>query len=117
MADAEKAPTGPTKAELRAKEKAERDAAKVVANGVVRPKDGTQTGRIWAISDDLSKKKGSPVERKDVLEQAAAEGLNESTAATQYGRWRKFHGLKGEPRAVKATAPKASDVTTQASPA
>lgn len=117
MADAVATPpAGPTKAELKAKAKAERDASKQVANGVTRPKDGTQTGRIWAISDEFSRSHpGKPAERKEVLEKAASEGLNDATAATQYGRWRKYHGLKAEPRAV--AAPKTSDVTTQASPA
>lgn len=65
------------------------------ANGVTRPKDGTATGKVWDIADALSKKAKKPTARKPVLEAAAEAGINPSTAATQYGRWRKFNGLKG----------------------
>jgi hypothetical protein len=78
------------------------------ANGVTRPKAGTQTGRIWDISDALSAEEGKPASRKDVLAAALAESINEATAATQYGKWRKFHGLKKEEKAVEASAPSAS---------
>jgi hypothetical protein len=63
------------------------------ANGVTRPKDGTSTGRVWQIADGLSAAAGKPATRGDVMVAAKAEGLNEATIATQYGRWRKFHGL------------------------
>ena len=76
------------------------------ANGVSRPKYGTSTGRIWEIADHESAKLGSPAPRKIVLELATKEGINESTAATQYGRWRKFHGLKSDPKPVVEKAPK-----------
>lgn len=68
------------------------------ANGVTRPKNDTKTGRVWAIADELSSKDG-PAARKDVMQAGEAEGLNTATIATQYGRWRKFHGLG---RTVKA---------------
>ena len=78
--------------------KAAKEAAKVVrqvANGVTRPADNTTTARIWGIADDLSAAAKAPASRADVLRIAEAEGLNTSTAATQYGRWRVFNGLKG----------------------
>ena len=75
-------------------------------NGVTRPKSGTKTGRIWEISDELSASQGKPVARKDVLEKAQAEGINVATAATQYGRWRKYHGLGKEEVST-------ADVTTE----
>jgi len=68
---------------------------KVEQNGVVRPRATTKTGRVWEISDELSAAKGSPALRKDVLAKATEEGINPATAATQYGRWRKFNGLEG----------------------
>lgn len=77
-------------------EKAAAPVAKVQQNGVTRPKDGTATGRVWAIADEISETTGSPAERKAVIEQVHAEGINTSTGATQYGKWRKFHGLIGE---------------------
>lgn len=117
MTETAKAPEGKSKADLKAEAKAARDATRDVANGVTRPKAGTQTGKVWTISDDVSKSTGKPAERKDVLARTTAEGINEATAATQYGKWRKYHGLKSEPRPPKAAAPTGSDVSTQASPA
>lgn len=64
-------------------------------NSITRPKADTKTGLVWKIADDLSTKLKSPVGRKAVLAAAADEELNPSTAATQYGRWRKYNGLTG----------------------
>jgi hypothetical protein len=115
--------TGPSEAEAKkAAKKAEKEAAKaakeaakeaskaqkIEANGVVRPKSGTKTGRVWEISDELSAALKRPVERKLVMEAAAKESINEATCATQYGRWRKYHGLKGQLATPPAAAP---DVT------
>lgn len=78
--------------------KAAKEAAKivrVVANGVTRPAPGTSTARIWEIADEISAAAKAPASRADVLKVAEAEGLNTATCATQYGRWRVFHGLKG----------------------
>lgn len=85
---------------------------KVQQNGVTRPKDGTTTGRVWAIADEISAKKGEPADRKTVIEQVVAEGINASTGATQYGKWRKFHGLVGEASPGRAAKP-----ATEAAPA
>ena len=81
-------------------------------HGVTRPKVGTSTGAVWVIADDMSAA-GKPADRKDVLAAAIAGGLNASTAATQYGRWRKYHGLGAEPKTVAAVAA-ASDVSAVA---
>jgi len=70
-------------------------------NGVTRPKAGTKTGRVWEIADELSTSDG-PAARKDVMAASEAEGLNTATIATQYGRWRKFHGLGRAAVAVAA---------------
>ena len=89
-------------------QKAEGEATAVVKvqqNGVTRPKDGTTTGRVWAIADEISSKKGEPADRKTVIEQVVAEGINASTGATQYGKWRKFHGLVGEASPGRAAKP------------
>lgn len=83
---------------------------KDIQNGVTRPKSGTKTGRVWEIADSLSAEAGAPVVRKSVLDQAIAEGINASTTATQYGRWRKYHGLAAESRAA---APAAEDTTVE----
>lgn len=86
-------------------------AVKVQQNGVTRPKEGTTTGRVWEISDEISSTKGEPADRKTVIEKVVAEGINASTGATQYGKWRKFHGLVGEasPGRAKAETPAAPE--------
>ena len=74
--------------------------AKDERNGVTRPKTGTQTGTVWDICDKLSKETGKPAERKPVVDHCTAAGINPSTAATQYGKWRKYHGLVSEKTVV-----------------
>lgn len=84
------------------------------ANGITRPKSGTATGRVWEIADKLSADKGEPAARGDVMAAAKAEGLNEATIATQYGRWRKFFGLgRAKPVAAAAVAEDAPEVEEQ----
>ena len=117
------------KAQAIAAKKAAREAAKkdkeatrvvrAVANGVTRPADGTATARIWQIADDISAAAKAPASRADVLKVAEAEGLNTATCATQYGRWRAFHGLtgldiQGKPKADPAAT---ADPATPAAPA
>lgn len=75
---------------------------KVEQNGITKPKEGTKTGQVWSISDAISAKLGEPAPRKEVLDACEKAGINPATAATQYGKWRVFHGLVGE-RAPKAT--------------
>ena len=81
---------------------------KIEKNGVTRPKDGTATGNVWKISDELSAALGRPASRKEVMDKAKTEGINEATVATQYGRWRKFHGITGTVTAPKPEAPAAA---------
>lgn len=80
-------------------------APKIQQNDVTRPKVGTKTARIWEIADAKSAEAGKPAKRKDVLDAANAEGINVATAATQYGRWRKFNGLKGTDEVETPAAP------------
>jgi hypothetical protein len=63
------------------------------AHGVTRPRSGTATGRVWEIADELSAQAKQPAARADVLKAFESEGGNPATGATQYGRWKKFHGL------------------------
>lgn len=76
--------------------------ARIQQNGVSRPNVGTGTGKVWEIADTLSQSTGKPATRKDVLDKAVSENINVSTAATQYGQWRKFNGLGKEESAPKA---------------
>jgi hypothetical protein len=85
------------------KKEAVEKAPKDTKNGVTRPRAGTKTGKVWEASDSLSSKTGSPATRKDVIAECMESDINAATAATQYGRWRKYHDLKAEPRAPKAT--------------
>lgn len=73
------------------------------ANGVTRPKANTLCGRIWDMADKLSATINAPADRASILEQAKIEGINEATAATQYGKWCKFYGVT-KPKAEKAAA-------------
>ena len=93
-----------SKAKTKAKAKPEKAPRELLekANGVTKPKPETNTGRVWAIVDNMKGRKAAPPARKDVIEAAVAEGINQSTAATQYGRWRQFHGFAKEPRAKAA---------------
>jgi len=83
-------------------------------NGVRRPKPGTATGRVWEIADELSKEQESPAARADVLKAFEGEGGNSATGATQYGRWRKFHGLgRNKPKAAEEGAPEDAPVVEE----
>lgn len=77
------------------KKPAKEKAVKDIKNGITRPKAGTKTGRVWELADAQSANLGKPAPRKGVIEECLTEGLNVATAATQYGRWRKYHGLEG----------------------
>lgn len=92
---------------------------KIQANGVTRPALGTKTGRVWEISDTLSKAAGKPIDRAQVMKQADGEGINSATTATQYGKWRVFNGLKGVSTAAPKPPkePKAPKAKKEAAPA
>lgn len=77
------------------------------ANGITRPKDDSTTGKVWAIADAISKKTGQPAERSAVMAEAEKLGINEGTVATQFQRWRKFFGVKKQPKPAVEKAPKA----------
>lgn len=80
------------KAKAEADKKQARLDSKQEKNGVVRPLTGA-TLKIWEIADAISAATKAPAERAAVMEQGKAAGLQEGTINTQYGRWRKYHGL------------------------
>lgn len=92
---------------VKAKEVAEKQQARIDSkqekNGVVRPLTGA-TLKIWEIADAISAATKAPAERAAVMEQGKAAGLQEGTINTQYGRWRKYHGLVTA-REAKPAAP------------
>lgn len=61
-------------------------------NGIVHPKTESACGRVWAIADKLTAERGCVAERKDVMDESSKMGINAATCATQYARWRKYHG-------------------------
>lgn len=83
------------------KEQRKPAAEKDTRNDVTRPKAGTKTGQVWEIADRISGELGEAAPRREVMEQGVAAGVNGSTVATQYGRWRKYHGLVTPPRVAK----------------
>lgn len=93
-------------------------APRASQNGIGRPAAGTKTGQVFDVADEVSKTLGKPAPRKDVMEKCKALGINEATIATQYGRWRKFNGLKAEAKPAAEAKPeeKKSDVTVEAAP-
>ena len=116
--DAKKAQEAANKAAKKAAEKADKDAKKLAdkeakekaklekveakkanqmpeQNGVRRPKDGTETGKVWKLADDLSAQFGQPTPIANLLDVGQKQGLNDSTIRTQYARWRTFHGIAG----------------------
>ena len=64
-----------------------------IHNGEHQPKEGTLTRTIWDIADKLTAKNGTPARRWQVVE--ALPKMKFRTVATQYFRWRKYHGIKG----------------------
>lgn len=103
----EKAAKEAAKAEAKAKKQAEAEAKKaakpaaVVQNDVTRPSSGA-TAKVWELADKVSAANKKPATRKEVMEAGLAEGLVAGTINTQFGKWRKFHGLAAEPKEVKA---------------
>jgi hypothetical protein len=76
-----------------------------IRNGVKAPRLNCLSSRIWIISDQMSA--GDIIApRRYVIRQFIAEGGKKATASTQYGRWRKFNGLKQDrkPQKIKKQA-------------
>jgi hypothetical protein len=63
-------------------------------NGIKRPEQGTITGRLWDIADEISAIEKRPATRKEVVDRYMKEqpNANEATANTQYARWVTYHG-------------------------
>ncbi len=62
-------------------------------NGVLTPKPGSQTGKVFDICDALSKKAGEPAKRIDVIAAGEKAGVKAGTVTAAYQIWRKYHGL------------------------
>jgi hypothetical protein len=68
-------------------EAAEPAKKKAPATPSAKPKGTSTTGRVWEIASSLVVGKALP-DRKAVVAACEAEGINPSTASTQYGKWR-----------------------------
>lgn len=54
-----------------------------------RPREGTTTAKVWAIADELASQANGMPDRNDVIKRCSEEGINPSTASTQYGKWKR----------------------------
>lgn len=72
-------------------------------NGITRPAEGTETGKVWATADRISaSQNGHPAAIAQLKADPVLHGINEHTLKTQYARWRHFNGIKGRMVIVKA---------------
>lgn len=71
-----------------------------------RPTQGTMTGRVWEIAEQISRASGRIAQRKQVIEAYAREGGNPNTASTQYALWKDVFDGSG----LKPLPPIAHDV-------
>lgn len=86
-------------------------------NGVSKP-EGAKTGAVWDLSDRISREKGRPALREEVMAAGLAMGLNKGTIATQYARWTTFYGVStADRKAVRAQAAGATAEPAAAAPA
>lgn len=60
-----------------------------------RPKEGSATGKVWDIADSLVTEGSEAPTRQQVVEACEEQGLNKSTASTQYGKWKKYFEVVG----------------------
>ena len=57
----------------------------------VRPKEGSTTAKVWAIADDFKLNfpdKDAKSLRSMIIEKCESVGINGSTAATQFSKWK-----------------------------
>jgi hypothetical protein len=68
--------------------------AEIGANGVIMPKEGTITRRVWALADSIAStcEGGYKAVRLAVI-RAAADDFHPATVQTQISRWARYHGL------------------------
>jgi hypothetical protein len=60
----------------------------------IRPKGTSTTGQVWELADTEFEKAGNQMpNRAAVIAACEAAGINGSTAATQYAKWKKAKGI------------------------
>lgn len=85
-------------------------------NGITRPGTETQTGKVWLIADGITKDSGKPATRKAVVDACVAQGINTSTATTQFGKWAKYNDLIGDKSPGRAEKPAAAPAAPTVAP-
>lgn len=58
------------------------------AGAAAAPSKGA-TARVWVIADAVTAEKGGTIDRAAIIARCEAEGINPSTAGTQYSKWKK----------------------------
>lgn len=66
--------------------------ARVVQNGVKRPRAGGLCAQVWDALDALRASGVDPA-TKDARDLALAKGWNQNNAVAELSAWRKFHGI------------------------
>lgn len=69
-----------------------------VAHREWRPSQGTKTGRVWEIADELERKFGRPPKVSEVASAYVAEGGHPGTGTVQFYAWR--NARRGSPPAA-----------------
>ena len=64
-------------------------------NEVRKPTDGTITGKVWEVATGISQNQNATATCLQVRTECDKLNINPATIATQYARWRKFHGITG----------------------
>ena len=61
-----------------------------IAREYKRPAEGTTTGRVWDICDRVYSMQNPPKipNKEQIIQLCVNDGINPSTAATQYGKWK-----------------------------
>lgn len=66
----------------------ERQSKSEFKGTITRPKAGTVTGRVWEICDKILEVGGKIPTKDGMLLMTGKEGINPSTAMTQFGKWK-----------------------------
>lgn len=86
---------------------------RVRQNGFTRPIEGTKTGLIWDIADEISAREKRPAKRDEVFTeyQKRVPDAMQGTMSTQYSRWCGFHKVSDALRKMRADEKAALNTT------
>jgi len=82
--------------------------AELTRASALRPKSG-KTAAVWDLADDYAIKYGKIPSRQEFLAIATSEGINASTAGTQFSKWKKV--ASGQPDIPVPVVPKVTKLT------